>query len=135
MKRLTSRFKTYVKMTKQTLIDFNTDGCFSLAAALSYYTVFSLAPLLVIIIAVTSLFLGDEAVTGEIYTQIRGLVGAESAKTIQDLIERAYQPERSVWASIIGVATLIFGATSVFTQLQFSLNTIWNVEAKPQNGF
>lgn len=117
---------------KKTLSDFNRDKCANLAAALSYYTIFSLAPMLIIVIAVTSLIFGDKAVTGEIYNQIKGLVGAESALSLQRMIEGAHKPREGMIATVIGIVTLLTGATAVFTHIQDSLNVIWGVRPKPK---
>jgi membrane protein len=124
----------YWALLKKTVKEFSDDGCLTLSAALSYYTVFSIAPLLIIVIAVASLIWGQEAISGQIYAQIHDLVGAESAKTIQGMIENGYRPGRTILASLIGLATLLVGATSVFTQLQTSLNIIWNVKTKAKSG-
>jgi membrane protein len=119
-------------LVKTTFRDFNRDKCGNLAAALSYYTIFSLAPMLIIVIAVTSLVFGDKAVTGEIYNQIKGMVGPESALSLQRMIESAHKPGEGVVATIVGIATLLMGATAVFTHIQDSLNVIWGVRPKPK---
>ena len=105
----------------------------SMGAALSYYTVFSLAPLLLIVIGVAGLVFGADAARGELVTQLRGLIGDAGALGVQDLLVSASTPSKSVLASIIGVVTLIAGATSVFGELQSDLDRIWEVpeEKKP----
>lgn len=108
-----------------------------LAAALAYYTVFSLAPLLILVIAIAGSILGEEAARGQMVGQLQQLVGAQGAEVIETVIAGAGKPEKSVSiiASIISLAVLIFGATGVFIQLQDALNTIWEVAPKPENNF
>jgi membrane protein len=106
-----------------------------LGAALAYYTVFSLAPLLIIVISIAGFFFGDEAARGEIVGQFQGLVGEEGGKAIQTMIENAGREKGSgVVATMISVVTLLFGASGVFGELQDSLNTIWGVKPKPGRG-
>ncbi|MBA3709532.1 MAG: YihY/virulence factor BrkB family protein [Planctomycetes bacterium] len=105
-----------------------------LAAALSYYTVFSVAPLLVIAISIAGLVLGAEAARGQISHEIQGLVGKQSAEAIEAMIEHSSKPSSSIIAASIGLLTLFFGAMGVFGELQDSLNTIWEVKAKPGAG-
>lgn len=117
------------ELLKSAWREFTRAYCVDLAASLSYYTVFSLVPMLVVIIAVSSFFLGREAVTGALFGQIEGLVGADTAETIQNLMANAYKPAESLVATLIGLATLVFGSTGVFAQMQSSLNKIWNVRS------
>ena len=106
-----------------------------MGAALAYYTVFSLAPLLIIAIAIAGLVFGQEAAQGQIFEQLRGLIGEESGKAMQDMVQNANaKPATGVVATLVGVATLLFGASGVFGQLQTSLNTIWEVQPKPGRG-
>ena len=106
-----------------------------MGAALAYYTVFSLAPLLIIIIGVAGLVFGPEAAQGQIFEQLRGLLGEASAKSMQDLVENANaKPATGIFATVIGIVTLLFGASGVFGQLQTSLNAIWGVQPKPGRG-
>ena len=107
----------------------------TLGAALAYYTVFSLAPLLIIIIGVAGLVFGPEAAQGQIFEQLRGLLGEAGAKSMQDLVENANaKPATGIFATLIGIVTLLFGASGVFGQLQTSLNAIWGVQPKPGRG-
>jgi membrane protein len=107
----------------------------TLGAALAYYTVFSMAPLLIIVIAIAGLFFGQEAAQGQIFDQLRGLLGEESGKAMQDMVQNASaKPATGLVAGVIGVVTLLFGASGVFGQLQTSLNAIWNVQPKPGRG-
>ncbi len=108
------------------------DYASSMGAALAYYTIFSLAPLLLLVIAVAGLAFGAEAARGEIVGQLRGLIGAEGAVAVQGLLKSASTPTRSTWASTIGVVTLLIGATSVFAELQSALDRIWRAPAAAQ---
>jgi membrane protein len=101
-----------------------------LGAALSYYTLFALAPILIVAISIAGLAFGAEAVRGEIVDQIDGLVGRDGARAVQAMLEGAAQPSSSVPATIIGVITFFLGATGAFLELQTALNTIWRVTPK-----
>ncbi|MEP6600803.1 MAG: YhjD/YihY/BrkB family envelope integrity protein, partial [Nitrospirota bacterium] len=110
------------------------DNVQRLGAALAYYTVFSLAPLLIIAIAIAGLAFGQEAAQGQIMSQIEDLLGEQGAKATQAMIESARQPIAGLVASLLGVIMLVFGATGAFAQLQDALNTIWGVAPKPGRG-
>ena len=119
------------RLLKETFKEWNDDNASRLAAALSYYTIFSLAPLLIIAIAIAGAVFGDEAAKGEIVKQIQGLVGKDGAEVIQTALQNAQKPDTRNFASIISIAVLLFGASNVFAQIQDALNTIWEVEPKP----
>ena len=125
------KLKNIWPLLKQTFVEWDEDKAPRLAAALSYYTAFSLAPLLVIAIAVAGFFFGEEAARGEIVGQIQGLIGRQAAFAVQELIENTDKLGQSVTAIVIGGITLLIGATGVFGQLQDALNTIWEVKPKP----
>ncbi|MDZ4824220.1 MAG: YihY/virulence factor BrkB family protein [Flavobacteriales bacterium] len=110
-----------------------TDG-FSLGAALSYYTVFSIAPIFIIAISVAGLIFGAEAVRGQLSSQIEGVLGVQGAEQIENMIASAYKPGSGWLATILATLLLIVGATTVFGQLRSSLNTIWGVIPKPKLG-
>jgi membrane protein len=107
-----------------------------MAAALAYYTVFSLAPLLIIVIAIAGSVFGEQAAKGELVTQIQGVIGKDGAQLIQTAIENASQldPSQGPIPTLINIGFLLSGATVVFGQLQNSLNRIWEVQPKPGNG-
>lgn len=129
------RFSDGIKLLKSTVAEWNEDNVPLLAAALAYYTIFSLAPLLLIAIAIAGVLFGEEAARGEIVRQMAGLVGQEGAEAIQAMIQNAQQPNSGgAIASIIGVVLLLMGASGVFGQLQTALNTIWEVKPKPGRG-
>lgn len=126
--------KTIWDLLKETVSEWSKDKVSLLAAALAYYTVFSLAPLLIIVIAIASLVFESEAVKGEIVGQIQELVGSNGAQFIKTAIENASKPTTRTIASIINLVVLLFGASGVFAQLQETLNTIWSVQPKPGLG-
>lgn len=138
MKEIALRFKKYVLdlwiVLKTAGISFSDNNTLKFAASLSYYTIFSLAPTLIVIIAVSGIFYGEEAVQGKLYGQIDQLVGKDAAKQIQDLIKSAHRSHQSVFASIIGLVTLFIGATGVFLEIQSSINFIWRLKTKPKKG-
>lgn len=110
------------------------DDTFQMAAALAFYTFFSLTPLLIIVIAVAGIVLGQEAAQNQIIGTLQGLIGQESARAIQAMVQEASTPSSSILATLTGMVTLFLGAGAVVGQLQTSLNTIWRVTAKPWGG-
>lgn len=119
---------------KDVYAEFNADNCFQLAAALSYYTLFSLAPMLIIVIAVAGYFFGEQAINGEIQAQLGGLIGKEGASSISTMVQSAYIDQKGFFPTAIGVGTLFLSATLAFTALQDSLNKIWKVAINPESG-
>lgn len=113
---------------------WNEDKALRLSAALAYYSVFSIAPLLVITIAIAGLVLGDEAATGQLYDTLKGYIGGSAAAGVQDMVESAAKPKAGVVATIVGSVTLLLGASGVLGQLKDALNTIWEVEVKEGAG-
>ena len=105
-----------------------------MGAALAYYTIFSLAPLLVIAISVAGIAFGDKAVQGEIVSQIQGLMGADAARAVQTMIQSAHKPAHQAIASILGLIVLLFGASGVFNEMQDALNEIWGVDTTSKTG-
>ncbi|KOP23537.1 ribonuclease BN [Hapalosiphon sp. MRB220] len=124
-------FKLILGLFKETFNEWQEDKASRLAAALAYYTIFSIAPLLIIVIAIAGAVFGEAAARNAIFTQLQGLIGAAGAEVIQNAIESASQPRAGTIASLISIVVLIFGATGLFTELQDSLNTIWEVKPKP----
>lgn len=121
--------KNIIFLVKETFAEWSEDKASRLAAALSYYTLFSLAPLLVIVIAIASLFLDAEAARGAINNQIDGMIGEAGAEAIETMIQTAGQrEEQGIIATVIGVVTLLFAAMGVFGQLYDSLHTVWELE-------
>ena len=126
--------KAVFSLLKEAFQEWQKDKASLLAAALAYYTIFSITPLLVIAIAIVGAVFGQETARGEILAQINSLVGEQGAQAIEMALENANQPEISSVASIISVVVLLIGASGVFAQLQEALNTVWNVTAKPEGG-
>lgn len=124
-----SYLKDLGNITKKTFKEWNKTDPFRQSATVSYYAVFSMPAMLVIIIACAGLFFGKDAVQGEISNQVGTALGKDSADQIQDIIAKASETKSSVWATIISIITLILGCTGVFEQLQVTLNQIWGVEA------
>jgi membrane protein len=125
------------RVLKESFGEWNRDNASRLAAALAYYTIFSIAPLLILVIAISGLFFDATSVREQLMGQIQALVGTDGADFLRSVLDNANQPgEQSGWvASAISVGLLILGATGVLTQLQTALNVVWNVKAKPELGF
>ena len=105
----------------------------SMGAALSYYTLFSIAPLLLIVISIAGLVFGEEAARGEIFNQLNGLMGSEGAAAIQSLLESVNKPTEGMLGTILGVILVLIGATSVFGELQDAMDRIWRAPARHQS--
>src|SRR5258708_38270376 len=131
-KRFSFAPKTILGLLKTTFDEWNKDKAPQLAAALAYYTIFSIAPLLIVAIAVAGLVFGQQAAQDQVRTQIAGLVGPQGADFIQSMIHNANKPGSGIFATILGVVTLLAGAAGVVAQLKSTLNTIWNVQ--PSHG-
>ncbi len=127
------KFKDLGTLLKETYKEWNALDPFRESTVIAYYTVFSLPGLLIMVIKSAGLLFGEEAVKGEITGQISGMVGHEAAETVQEILKNALQSQDSTFAVIVGVGSLVFGATGVFVQLQKSFNTIWEVEPNPKN--
>jgi membrane protein len=119
--------KAFVRLLVQAVKSWSNDYAPSMGAAISYYTVFSLAPLLVIVIAIAGAAFGREAVQGLISEQLSGLVGPQSAQMVEGLVAAASDTDRGLVAGLISVGVLLVGATTVFAELQSALDRIWKV--------
>ena len=126
--------KQIPQILKRTVSEAGEDKIPRLAASLSYYTLLSLSPLLVLAIAVAGLVFGDEAARGQIAQQLQAVFGPEAGEAIQTMIAHAKKPESGVIGTVVGVVVLLFGASGVFGELQDSLNTIWEVAPRPGRG-
>src|SRR5918912_1322980 len=127
--------KRYFNLFKQAFTEFGEDKAQRLGAALAYYTIFSLAPLLLIAISIAGMVFGREAAQGQIFGQLRGVLGPQAAQAIQEMVKGADKAKSGTIATVIGIVTLLFGAAGVFGQLKDALNTIWNVEPKKSGDF
>lgn len=116
-------------LIRKSVVAWLDDYAPSMGAALAYYTLFSLAPLLIIAIAVAGLVFGQEAARGEIVAQIQGLIGREGAVAVQGLLKSANAPAQDIFATLVSTAMLVIGATTVFAELQSDLDRIWRVPA------
>ncbi|MCF0056261.1 YihY/virulence factor BrkB family protein [Dyadobacter sp. CY356] len=130
-----SKIKFTFSLIKDSFNEFMNDNGLKLAAALSYYTIFSLAPMLLVIISVVSFFYGKEAFTGELFGQISGLVGKDAAAQLQEIIKNAEISNKSTVAATVGIVTLLIGATGVFAEIQDSINYIWSIKSKPKKSW
>ncbi len=122
------------ELLKDTFSEWTEDKAPRLGAALAYYSIFSIAPLLVIAVAVAGLVFGEDAAQGKLVDEIKGTVGEPMALALQQLLANASKPGWGTGAGIIGIVLLLFGAAGVFVQMQDALNTIWKVEPKPGRG-
>lgn len=123
-----------LRLLKETFSEWSADNATRLAAALAYYAVFSIAPLLIIAISVAGLVFGREAAQGEIANQLNGLIGPDGAGVVQEMLRNSSKPASGLAASLIGLALLLFGASGVTAQLKSSLDEIWEVPAPPSGG-
>jgi membrane protein len=119
-------------LIKQTMQSWLEDYAPSMGAALAYYTLFSLAPLLLIVISVAGMIFGEDAARGEIALQLRSLMGESGAKAVQDLLSSVHESAKDSFATAVGLLLMFVGATTVFAELQDALDRIWRVPARPQ---
>jgi membrane protein len=127
-------FKTGWEITKETFKEFANDRPLDWAAIIGFYTIFSMPAVLIILIRIAGAAFGQEAVRGQVVQQIGGMVGRKSAEQIQSIIENASKSDATTIGTIVGVATMVFTATTVFVALQDSINAMWEVKAKPELG-
>ncbi len=135
MKKNKITFKAIKAILKNSFKGFSDDKVTKLSGSLAYSTVFSLGPLLIVIISLCGIFLGREAVEGKIYAQLMSIVGADTAAQIQQIIKNASHTGQSTMAAIISTVILLIGATAVFAEIQDSINFIWGIKPKPKKGW
>ena len=128
------KFKAWWQLVKQAGEAWIDDYAPSMGAALAYYTVFSLAPLLLIVIAIAGMVFGAEAARGEIFGQLNGLMGSDAAAAVEGMLVSVSKPSEGITATVVGTAVLLIGATSVFGELQDALDRIWRAPARPKAG-
>ena len=121
-------------MLKEAFQDWKDDNAPRLGAALAYYAVFSLTPLLLIAIAIAGLAFGEEAARGQVVSEIQGLLGKDGAELVETAVQNAAKPSQGIWATVLGLAGLLFGASGAFNELKAALNIIWEVEPKKGGG-
>jgi len=127
--------KGLFNVLKESFSKFGDDKITKLSGSLAYSTVFSMGPLIIVIISLCSIFLGKEAIEGKIYEQLKGFLGSDSAKQLQAIIKNAAISGNSKIAAIIGGITLLIGATAIFSEIQDSINGIWGIKPKPKKGW
>ncbi|MEG0851611.1 MAG: YihY/virulence factor BrkB family protein [Flavobacterium sp.] len=128
-------FKTAFGIIKETVSTFMDNKGLKLSASLAYYTLFSMAPLLLLVISLAGAFFGREAIEGSVFGELNGLVGNEAAAQIQQIIKNMELSGSTTLSLVIGAVSLIIGATTVFGDIQDSVNKIWSVKAKPEKGW
>ena len=126
--------KTMWSVLKKSFSDFIEKKVMKLSAALAFYTIFSMPAMLIIIISISDIFYGRKAVEGLLYQQISGFIGTEAAMQIQQTIRSSALSNNSNFAMVVGIITLLIGATSMFSEIQDSINYIWKLKAKPRKG-
>jgi membrane protein len=127
---MNNKIAGFFKYLKQVGTEFTEDNILKYSASLAYYTIFSLAPLLIIIISLCGLLFGREAIQGHVYGQIKGLVGTDAAAQVQDAIKNIHISGHNFFASVVSIIVLLIGATGIFGEVQDSLNKIWGLKIK-----
>jgi len=122
------------ELLKATFRGFSENNLTRLAGSLAYFTVFSMGPLLVVVISFCSFFFKREAIEGKIYSILQGFVGNDTALQLQEIIRNAAVGGKGTVAAVIGIVTLLIGATTIFAEIQDSVNSIWGLKPKPKNG-
>jgi membrane protein len=125
-----SGLKSFFRLLRDSFARWSEEKGTRLGAALSYYTAFSMAPLLILVIAIAGLVFGKEAAEGQIVEQLSGIMGRPSAQLIQNMVRAAQKPSSGVVATVVGVVTLLLGASGVMGEMKDALNRIWKVHAK-----
>jgi membrane protein len=125
------RLKPLAGMFRQASRDWINDNAPRLGASVAFYTLLSLSPVIVIAVAVAAVVYGREAAQGRLASEIQGMAGTVVARTVEEVIRGAYQPRRGAIATLLGLVTLAFGATSVFVELHDAMNTVWHVSLPP----
>jgi membrane protein len=128
-------FKGIVGIFKNAFTGFSDNKITKLSGSLAYSVIFSLGPLMIVIISVCGIFLGKDAIQGKVYSTLAGFVGPDTAAQLQEIIKNANLSGKSEIAVIVGIVSLLIGATSIFGEIQDSINTIWGVKSKPKKGW
>ncbi|SUJ14058.1 ribonuclease BN/uncharacterised domain fusion protein [Sphingobacterium spiritivorum] len=133
--RGSSIVKDFFSIIKTSAMGFINEDCLKYSASLAYYTIFSIGPILVLIISLAGVFFGQDAIEGKVFTEMKGLVGPGAARQIQEVIMNLKLSGKSNLALVVSIITLLIGATTVFGDIQNSINRIWHVRAKPKKGW
>ncbi|MFD1770444.1 YihY/virulence factor BrkB family protein [Sphingobacterium suaedae] len=134
-KKRTTTLTDHFSILKNTVMGFTQEDSMKYSASLAYYTVFSLGPILVLIISLAGVFLGEEAIQGKVFSELTGLVGPSAARQVQEVIKNLSLSGKSNVALLISAITLLVTATTVFGDIQDSINKIWHVRAKVKKGW
>src|SRR5215472_13377404 len=129
-----NKLKAGWELLKLTFAEWTNDDAFELSAALAFYTIFSIAPVLLIAVGVAGFFLAPGTATDQIVGEMENMIGVQGANAVRQMIEASRGFGKGLWAVSVGIFTLITGATAVFGELQSALNRIWDVQAKPDRG-
>jgi len=132
---MTLDLKSFFAVVKDTIRGWSDHGALRLGAGLAYYTVFSIAPLFIIVLAIAGIWFDADTARHELFSQIEGMVGPEGGKAIQAMVTSVNKSSAGFWATAVATTTLLIGATGVFVQLQDALNLIWEVRPKPGSGW
>ncbi|MEO5912376.1 MAG: YihY/virulence factor BrkB family protein [Pelobium sp.] len=133
--RYKNKVKDYLNILKETFNAFLDDKGLKLSASLAYYTIFSLAPMLIVLLSIGGIFYGQEALQGRVFSQINDFIGNEAALQIQEMLQKLALSGKSNVAIVTGIVTLIIGASGIFVEIQDSINQIWRVKAVPKKGW
>lgn len=128
-------FRKLPKIIIATFKGFGDDRGMKLSASLAYYSLFSIGPLLLLLLSIVSILYGQEATEGKVFTQLNGLLGSDAARQVQEIIKNVSLSGQTTFALVTGIITLVIGATTIFIEIQDSLNIIWKVKAKPKKGW
>nr|WP_294896494.1 YihY/virulence factor BrkB family protein [uncultured Pedobacter sp.] len=128
-------FRDYPQILKETFNAFMDDKGLKLSASLAYYTIFSLAPMLIVILSIGGIFYGQDALQGKVFSQLNDFIGSDAAAQIQGTLQKLQLSGKSTVAAITGVITLLVGASGIFIEIQDSINQIWRVKAVPKKGW
>jgi len=135
MKKTKIILNAIFELLKETFSSFSENKVMKLSASLAYYTIFSMGPLLIVIISLCGLLFSKQAVEGKLYAILKNFVGSDTAFSLQTMIERVGKDDQSFIAGIIGFVVLMLGATSIFSEIQDSINIIWGIQAKPKKNW
>jgi membrane protein len=131
---LIKRLRTFFKLLKQSAVSFDDNGVLKYCASLSFYTIFSIAPMLLMAIAIGGFLFGKDAITGHLFGQINSVVGNSAALEIQEMLKYTTLRKEHTFATIVAVIVFFIGATSVFGEIQSTINKIWGLKARPKKG-
>jgi membrane protein len=126
-----NRAKRSFSLLKETVSLWMEKNAFQFAGAMAFYTLFSLAPLMIILVAIAGMVLGEQAARGELTAQLEALVGRQAAEVVEEAVEQSSLERAGILPTLLGVGALLFGATTVFAQVQAALNHLWDVKARP----